>query len=158
MIVEYGYVKSYLIGSLEASPIVFSYLLEGLSEEEADRHPDPDRFTIREVLAHLADWELIFQDRLQRTRNEDEPALPWIDEGALAVERDYAHKEVQEQLRLFSERRAATVALLNSLSEGEWQRVAKRENVGRMTMEGLAVLIPLHDAYHQRQIVEWRRR
>lgn len=79
MLIEHPSLNNYLLNALEATPEVFERLLRNLSEAEADFRPDAARFSIREVMAHLADWDAIFLERLQRTRDEHEPVLPDID-------------------------------------------------------------------------------
>ena len=158
MLVEYDFTKNYLMGALEGAPDIFEYILAGVSLEEIDRRPDPERFTIREIMAHLAEWEPIFLERMRRIRNENEPVLPNIDEGQLAIDHDYAHKDLAEQIRLFRAGRAQNVAFLNSLQPSDWQRTGKRPEIGVVTIEAIATLMPLHDAYHIRQICQWRER
>lgn len=157
MLIEHPGLRKYLLSALEATPGILEHLLHGLCNEEADFRPDAARFSIREVMAHLADWDAIFLERLQRTRDEEEPLLEDLDEGQLAVERDYAHADLLEQSRIFRERRAQTVEFARTLSPHEWQCPCQHQRVGRLTLEALATLIPLHDAYHLQQVVEWRR-
>jgi hypothetical protein len=156
MLVEYSYFRNYLFSALEAAPSLFGTLLEGLTEEEADRRPDPNRFTLREVIAHLADWDPVFLDRMTRIRFEDHPTLPGYDEGQWAIDHDYAHTDWREQLASFTERRQALVAFLHSCGPDDWARTANRPEIGILTIESQALLIPLHDAYHLRQVSEWR--
>lgn len=56
MLIEYPFTRKYLVGALDGAPDVFESLLAGLTDAEIDRRPDPDRFTLREMMAHLADW------------------------------------------------------------------------------------------------------
>lgn len=156
MLVEHSGPRFYLLGALEATPEVLEHLLRDLTDEEADFRPDAARFTIREVAAHLADWDAIFLKRLQRTRDENEPFLRDIDEGQLSIENDYAGADVGEQLLLFRARRALLCDFANEVLIQQWQRFCQHQRVGRLTLEALVTLIPLHDAYHLRQIVEWR--
>jgi uncharacterized damage-inducible protein DinB len=151
------YRRSYLLGALDAAPELFDHLLEGLSDAEADRRPDPDRFTIREALAHLADWEDIFRERMRRTRDEDTPTLPGYDEGEVAREGNYDARDWREQARLFRERRAQMSALLESLTPEQWRRTADRPEIGTLTLADMAHLVALHDTYHLRQIAAYRR-
>ncbi|HEX5322983.1 MAG TPA: DinB family protein [Capsulimonadaceae bacterium] len=155
MLVESQYFKGYLMGALEETPALFARLLDGIADEQADRRPDPDRFTIREVMAHLADWEPVLQERLRMTRDEDQPTLEVVDPAKRAIEHDYAHSDVREQLQLFAERRAATSAIVRNFTLEQWERKAIRPNIGAMTMESIVALIPLHDMYHLRQVAEW---
>lgn len=151
------FVRGYLFGALEASPELLEDALDGLTDEDADRRPDPERFTLREVAAHLADWENVFAERMRRTRDEDEPVLPAIDEEKLALDHDYAHADWRAKLREFREGRARIVAFLHGLPPEHWQRVAHRPRIGALTLEAQAVLIALHDMYHLRQASQWRR-
>lgn len=119
-----------------------------------DSRPDPDRFTLREMIAHLADWEPVCRERIFRTRVEENPHLPNWDEDQAALIGDYAHTNPYESLLWFNERRAATVALLTGLEGAEWTRTAERENVGTLSIEAQAFLILAHDGFHLRQAVE----
>ncbi len=156
MLTEYPYARNYLFTALEAAPALFDHLLRGLTDAEADRRPDPDRFTIREVMAHLADWEPVFLERLTRMRAEDHPTLPGYDEGQWAIDHVYAQTDWREQLSLFTERRRALAAFLRSCAPQDWARTADRPEIGVLTIEAQALLIPLHDTYHLRQIAQWR--
>lgn len=156
MLVEYAYTRDYLFTALEAAPAVLETLLRGLTDTEADRRPDPARFTLREILAHLADWDPVFLGRMRRMQLEDHPVLEGYDEGQWAIDHDYAHTDWREQARLFAERRAETVAFLRACTPADWPRTADRPEIGILTLEAQALLIPLHDAYHLRQIAEWR--
>ncbi len=156
MLTEYPYARNYLFTALEAAPALFGHLLRGLTEQEADRRPDPERFTIREVMAHLADWEPVFLDRLTRMRAEDHPILPGYDEGQRAIDRGYAQTDWHAQGLLFAERRRETLAFLQSCAPQDWGRAADRPEIGVLTIEAQALLIPLHDTYHLRQVAQWR--
>lgn len=150
-------VHHYLLAALEAAPEILESVLDGLSDAEADHRPDPDRFTLREMIAHLADWETVFAERMRRTRHEDRPTLPGYDEGAIALERDYAHADWRAKLREFGQGRALMLALLRGLRPEHWERVAHHTELGPITLEGQAILVAVHDTYHLRQAVAWRR-
>jgi uncharacterized damage-inducible protein DinB len=152
-----GKVHTYLLIALEAAPDLFDHLLRGLTQEEADRRPDPERFTIREVMAHLADWESVFTERMARTRSEDRPTLQGYDEGQWAVDHNYAHADPAAQARRFRERRRRMVALLRGLDPAEWERAGNHTELGPITLEAQAVLVAAHDTYHLHQIEAWRR-
>lgn len=156
------YVRNYLLHGLNDTPVTLDFLLKHASERDYDRRPDPQRFTVREVLGHLADWESIWLERMLRMRDEDNPTLPGYDEGQLAIDHDYAHQDVTAQQTRFREGRAELMAYLHTLEAEGWQRAGVRTEgeaiVGRVTVEALATLILAHDAYHLRQIAEWLER
>lgn len=151
------YLRNYLLNALGGTPSVLTALLADLSDGSAawDARPEADRFTLREITAHLADWEPVARGRIGRTRSEEKPFLPNWDEGAAAVAGRYDQTEPHDSLRSFRDRRAETVALLETLGEPEWHRVAERENVGELSIYTQIVLILAHDGYHLRQVTEY---
>jgi hypothetical protein len=144
--------KTYLIGGIAGTPAVVSRLAERITDWDA--RSGPDRFTYREALAHLADWDAVFGERIRRIVAEDNPILPDIDEGELAVECDYASQDPLMIFDRFEASRAELVAQLHGLSEADWHRVGHREKVGDLNMLHLATMILGHDAYHIRQFSE----
>lgn len=150
------YIRKYVMQGLGTTPAVLSRLLKGAEEPELDQRPDPERFTLREMVAHLADFEPIFRDRINRVAHENQPVLEDRDEGQMAIDNDYTHADVTEQLAVFARERAATVALLAGLSPDTWGRVGLREPHGLMSIEAMASLMMAHDAYHLGQATEYR--
>lgn len=155
MLTQYEYARNYLFTALESAPGLFEHLLVGLTPAEEDFRPEAERFTLREMVCHLASWERVLRERMEMTQHEDTPTLPLFDEKPL-LEHDYPHADTAEQLRLFRELRAETVAFLRSCGPDDWDRDAQRQMVGPMTLEAQALLIPFHDTYHYAQITEWR--
>ena len=148
---------NYLRNGLATTPIVLTRLAAGITPSELDAHPDPERFSLREAMAHVADWDPIWIGRIGRIRTEDNPDLPNCDEGQMAIDRDYAHTDFAAELARFTADRATLVALLNGVGDDEWARKAYREMVGNISLFDLTVLVLAHDAYHIRQFVEYRK-
>jgi uncharacterized damage-inducible protein DinB len=147
--------RSYLLHGLSATPLVIDRLLKDATEAEFDRRPDPDRFTIREAMAHLADWEGVWMERISKMATEENPHLQGYDEGQWAIDNDYAHLDVHEQQARFREGRARLLAYLRDLPSDQWQRSGLHTEVGPVTIASLAVLVLGHDGYHTKQISEW---
>ncbi len=156
MLIEYAYGRNYIFSGLESGPELVAKLIEGLSQKEADSRPDPDRFTIREVIAHLADWEPIFLGRMKRICEEDAPVIAGIDEGQLAIDNEYDKTDPTERIGLFRKRRAELIAFLQERKPNEWNRTGNRPEIGIITLEALAVLPIIHDTYHLKQILDIR--
>ncbi|MBS1723888.1 MAG: DinB family protein [Armatimonadetes bacterium] len=149
-------VRNYLVTGIEGTPAVLKSLFADWREDDArwDERPDPERFTMREMIAHVADWDPIFLQRVSRLRSEDNPMLESVDEGELAKERDYASQSPTQNLRRLEGSRPELVALLRSMSESEWDRVGHRGGIGDVTMFDLVVTILGHDGYHTKQAAE----
>jgi DinB superfamily len=150
-------VLHYLIGGIEGTPHVLSSLLSDLGPDDSrwDARPDPDRFTLREMVAHLADWDTVFFGRVERLRDEEDPMLKSVDEGALCETNDYASQLPLANLARLTVTRPKLASLLHSLSPEDWDKCGHREFVGDVDMLQLAVMILGHDAYHLRQAAEY---
>ncbi len=150
-------VREYLFDGLEATPVVLRRLLHDLKSEDPqwDTVHAANRFTLREMVAHVADWEAIFRQRIERTLNEDHPFLPSVDEGQLCLDRSYATQDSHGNLGRFSESRANLVPFLRSLPVDSWERRAEREFVGDTSLNDLIAIMLGHDAYHLRQAAEY---
>lgn len=149
-------VFQYLLIDLDSAPEVLTRLLSSVTAPDTwDRRPDPDRFSLREMVAHLADWEGVFLGRLKQTRDEENAMLQGLDEGQIAIDHDYAHAEPQECLARYRTGRTQIVDLLRRLSPEQRERVGAHTEVGPISLEAQAVLIAAHDGYHRRQAVEW---
>ena len=149
-------VYRYLLIDLESAPDVLGKMLETVTNPSVyDRRPDPERFTLREVLAHLADWDTVFLGRLKQTRDDENPTLVGIDEGQVAIDNDYAHADPVASLTRYKANRAALVSFLQALSPAQWERIGNHTELGPITLSAQAILIGAHDGYHRQQVVEW---
>ena len=150
-------VRNYVVAALAGTPDVVERLLAGLHADDPrwDFRPDPDRFTLREVVAHLADWEPIHLERIRRMQDEENPVMPNIDEEKMAIENDYAHSDPHGSLEWLRGGRVKIAERLKALGGSEWTRPGYREGVGPVTIEVLTTFVVAHDGYHTRQIAQW---
>jgi hypothetical protein len=146
-----------LLVSLDNMSTTLSALLSSLPPGSPiwDTRPDPERFRLREIVAHLADWEEVGRGRFERTMAEDRPQIARPDVNQRAEEQGYCRTDPVKNLASFAERRTALVLWLRALPESAWGRVAHLDRIGDVSLEGLATLALGHDSYHIRQIAEW---
>jgi uncharacterized damage-inducible protein DinB len=147
--------RSYLLHGLEATPVLIERLLREATTADYDRRPDPERFTLREVMAHLPDWEPVWLERLQKIHAEDHPVLKGYDEGQWAIDHDYAHADVSDRQARFRNGRARLVKFLLELPPEAWEQTGQHSQWGPLSIAALATLVLGHDGYHLRQISEW---
>jgi uncharacterized damage-inducible protein DinB len=152
---DHPYYRRYVVSGLKSAPATLQHLLRNAPAEALDRRPDPDRFTIREVVAHLADWDAVWMERFTKLIHEENPFLPGYDEGRLAIEHDYANSSVEEQLARLAAGREELTTLLQNLSPTQWQRSGTHAEWKHITVETLAVLVLGHDSHHVLQVVQW---
>ncbi len=145
----------YLKFGLSATPDVVETLLCQASFQTLNARPDPERFTLREVVAHLADWESVWLERVQKLLNETHPELPSYDESQWAIDHNYAQSDLAEQLAKFAAGRKALLAVLNDAPTPAWNRTAAHYKMGSVTLTELAAFILGHDGYHLQQITQF---
>jgi hypothetical protein len=144
--------NAYLLITFNLGPPTVERIFRNIDAADWDRALAPDRFTPREVLAHLADWEPIMLDRMKLAVNSPGATLQAYDEVKMAEEHGYRSSDPPEQLALWKERRAVTAAWVKAVRPEDWQKAAHHPERGRQSVEDLANLIVCHDLYHIEQL------
>lgn len=143
------------ITQLEATPGILRALLDGLTPEQAQWKPAPDRFSIAEVIEHLSHTEAhAFRIRIQRMIDEDTPPLEEYDQNAYAAAGQYSGRDAEDSFDHWEEQREDNVEYLRSLPESAGARKAMHENLGQITVSEQLNEWAFHDLGHIRQIAE----
>jgi hypothetical protein len=147
--------RSYLWRGVQSNARVIQFLLHDLAGDSPrwDARPDPARFSLREVVAHLLDYDSVSRERFERIIREDHPELENWDETEAAEH--YEARDPKHQIENLLVSRQELAVWLEGLSDDEWQRVGSRPNVGEFSVEQGTSLLLGHDAYHLEQIVAW---
>jgi uncharacterized damage-inducible protein DinB len=124
-------------------------LVEELSQEQAGFAYGPGKWSIRTVLAHVADSERILCCRALRFARHDATPLPGFDENRYAATARADERSLAAIIAELAAVRAATIALFDSLPEDGWVR-GGRANEADVTVRGLAWIIAGHELHHRR--------
>lgn len=142
----------YVESGLLAGPIVIRRLVERLEPSRYDERLAPDRFSLREVCAHLADLEPVIRGRMSLALSSPGADVPNFDPDGEAAAKAYSTWDVGEALKKYSDERAKTVELFRSLSEDQLKKTVRHSILGEVSIYDLAVFILGHDAYHVEQL------
>lgn len=143
----------YLIRALEMTPrLAEKELLR--SAGDFDVRPNPNRFSMREVVAHLADWEPIMLTRIQTGVDSPGATINAYDEGQMAVDHDYAASDPLERLRAWKSDRAKSIEYISKLTDDDFAKPVVHPERGRMTVGDIAHMLVSHDIYHLEQLAE----
>ena len=129
-------------------------LAQGVSDRQARWKPDPDTWSILEVVNHLLDEERHdFRVRLDYTLHR--PGEPWppIDPGGWVTERAYNQRDLGASLAQFLSERKASIAWLRALSTPDWDATYEAP-WGLIRAGDLFASWVAHDLLHLRQLVE----
>lgn len=131
-------------------------LTAGLSGEELGRLEEPGKWSILQVVEHLADQELVNGFRLRSIVAEDEPPLRGYDQDLWARRLRYGSAGLEPVLDELRALRARNLRLYRSLSEAELDRVGLHDERGPESARRLRALTAAHDLLHRRQIARIR--
>jgi hypothetical protein len=138
---------------LEETPGILRGLMAEIADGDARWKPAPDRFSIAEVLAHLAHSEgHCYRTRVDRFLAEELPELE-PDDAQMHLDR-YRDGDPEEDFAHFEEQRETNIEYLRSLPAAAGERKAKHQAAGEITLNQMLHEWALHDLGHVRQIAE----
>ena len=139
---------------LEKTPILIETMLRDLPDDLLRWKPAPERWSIAEVLGHLADIEMVYADRTRRIVTEESPTLEKYDAAGTVVFGGYVRGSGSEHLAFFIKTRRSTVILLRSIPADSGEREATHSELGNITLLQMLSEWASHDLGHLRQIAE----
>lgn len=125
----------------------------GMSETRALHRYAPGKWSIKEVVGHLADSERVFSYRAMRIARGDETPLASFDETAFVPPGRFDARTLTELVAEFTAVRQATVALLRGLPQ---DAIARRGTASGKTVSvrALAYIIAGHERHHVKILKE----
>ena len=145
-----------LLERYRRGPEVLAVVLTGVFGEEEDFMPASGKWSIRQIVAHLADAELVGAHRFRQVIAEDNPTIVAFDQDAWTRNLDYARRKPKQSLETFRRIRAENYELLKGLPESAFERAGNHTENGRMTLRRLLEGYADHAESHARQLQEIR--
>lgn len=131
-----------------------SQLTVGVGEEQAHWKPDPDSWSVLEVINHLYDEERFdFRVRLDHILNPSQDAPPAIDPQGWVKERAYNERDLEPSLNDFLQEREKSLSWLYKLDTPDWN-AAFTAPWGVIHAGDMFAAWVAHDLLHIRQLVE----
>ena len=137
---------------LALAPDALSALRAQTPAQTLSRRPAPNKWSIQEIVAHLADDELVVAYRIRLILSEPGIAIQAFDQDAWSRIGRYAHIDAQVSLALFRSLRAANIALWHSLTPEEWDRAGIHAERGHESIRDIAAYYTGQDMNHFAQI------
>lgn len=140
------------LGLQGQTPTVLAELIADASEEQLTKRPNQDKWSIGEILAHLAEDEIATAWRYRQMVEHSGIQLTGFDQDLWARVGNYASRVPQESLALFRLLRSANLQFLQQLAAEQWECLGIHSERGRITVRDLARHMAGHDANHVEQI------
>ena len=142
-----------IIERLRANADVFDALTRGVSEEQARWRPAIDKWSILEVVSHLADEEAEgFRHRIDLTLHRPWEPWPPIHPEVWARDRQYNSRELGQSVERLMTRRVRSLRWLEGLDQPDWSLVYNHPSEGPMPAGGVLASWLAHDFIHVRQL------
>ena len=151
-----GAPASELIARYRGGHALLQKTLEELDDAQLDARPVPGKLSTREVLAHIADCEQFYADRMKRTIAMNRPLLMGADGWLYPEALNYGSRDVQLELRLIEATREQMARDLETLDSEAWNRAAVHSETGLVTLRQLLLHAIRHLEWHVETILEKR--
>jgi len=122
-----------------------------ITPEELDFKPGPGKWSVRDIIHHLADSEMTAAVRLRLLLAEDRPTIQGYDQDEYA-RRLYYDRPHETSLELFRVARTSTAEILDRLTPAEWVREGTHTEAGPYGIESWLKTYSGHAHKHARQI------
>lgn len=146
-----GYVslvpESDVIGVLESQPAELRRYRSAVTAARETFRYAPDKWSIRELVAHLADAERVFGYRAFCISRGEKSPLPGFDEKEYVTGSDAAERGLEELTQEFAAVRDANLACLRRLDRAQWERQGVA-NGSAVTVRALAFILGGHVRHH----------
>lgn len=122
------------------------------SKPQWGQRPAPLKWSVKEILSHLADHEVMQGARWRMVAAMEKPPIAGYDQNAFVEAQDMAKVSVKELLRAFRAAREANLGCLERLGSKVWQRSGMHAERGEETMADMTWRAAGHDRIHEGQL------
>ena len=129
-------------------------LIKGVSTAKLRKRPAPDKWSVNEILAHLAEAEIAGSFRMRLILGSPGTPIAAFDQDAWVLSGHYAKRDPRKSLEQFRALRQVNLELLKSLTPEQWKHHGLHAERGRETIEHIVRMFAGHDLNHLRQIEE----
>lgn len=146
------------IAVLRATAGTLEHVLASTTADVLAQPEAPGKWSMGEVLAHLADSDLVWGWRLRLILAQDRPPLTGYDQDAWARRLGYAEIPPADSVAMFSVLRRANLRLIERAAPGDLQRVGLHVERGEESLAHQLRLYAGHDLLHLNQLGRIARR
>jgi hypothetical protein len=127
-------------------------LIQGMPASKLRKRPAPDKWSVAEILAHLADSEIVRSWRIRQILGAPGTPVQAFDQDTWVAAGHYEKRDPRKSVELFRVLREANLELLKALTKEQWKHHGVHAERGEVTIEHLVRMNAGHDINHTRQI------
>jgi len=127
-------------------------IIKGLATAKLRKRPAPDKWSVNEILAHLADTEIVVSFRMRMILGAPGTPIAAVDQDSWVTSGHYEKRDPRKSVEQFRVVREANLALLKSLTPQQWKHHGMHSERGQETIDQIVRIYAGHDTNHLRQI------
>lgn len=127
-------------------------LIHGLTPKQLKWKSEPGNWSIAEILAHLADAEIVASWRMRSVLGANGTAIQPFDQDVWASVFQYAKRDARQSLEVFRVLRENNLAMLKAIPRESWDNYGMHAERGKETIAHLARMFAGHDTNHVLQV------
>jgi len=148
-----GYVEGQdAIKVQRSTPSKLKKSIRGLTPKQLKWRPEPTKWSIAEILAHLADAEIVASWRMRSVIGENGITIQPFDQNAWASVFEYRKRDAKGSLELFRLLRENNLAMLNEIPREKWEYYGMHLERGKESIAHLSRMFAGHDVNHVLQV------
>ena len=135
-----------------STPKKLDRLVEGVTTAKLRKHPAPEKWSIAEILAHLADVEIVIGWRMRSILGAPGTEVQAYDQNAWNASLHYDKRDPRKDLIQQRVLREANLAMLKTLTPRQWKQFGTHSERGQESIERIVQMVAGHDLNHIQQI------
>ena len=129
-----------------------SKLIKAKTPAKLRQRPAPDKWSTAEILAHLADAEIVVSWRMRSILGAPGTPIQAYDQDAWAAAGQYQKRDPRKSLEHFRLLRETNLSLLKTLTPEQWKHHGLHSERGEESIERIVLMMAGHDLNHLEQI------
>jgi hypothetical protein len=127
-------------------------LIKGVPTAKLRKKPAPNKWSVAEILAHLADVEIVTGWRIRSVLGNPGTTIQAYDQDSWVASGHYEKRDPGKSLEVHRVLREANLALLKSLTPEQWKQFGQHAERGEESVERIVRMIAGHDINHVQQV------
>ena len=136
----------------QAAPKKLAQLIKGKTKKQLARKPAPDKWSIAEIVAHMADAEVAIAWRLRQILSNNAVSIQAYDQDLWAKTFNYARRDPRQSVASFTAQREGNLTLLKAVPRKLWDNYGIHQERGTESVNHVVKMVAGHDINHLRQV------
>ncbi len=146
--------KNTLMTNLNSTPLLLRAFIGQIPVVLLKSRRKPNKWSIHEHACHLAQAEVMIQERFKKFKAEDQPEFNPYLPGNTISDKDLINLDLSEQLYQFEATRNQTLSLLKGFDDAMWSKEGKHPEYTNYSALILLRHLLMHDYFHMYRMEE----